>query len=239
VLQSGSITQIATRNHDDLQNIPLVDNTRLASDSASLAKVSGGALQSNDNITASKNIIVQKATPFLQLYDTSGTLAQILMQGGASASFYALSDRFRWTSESSVPLQLDSRKTLGNAYVFSWYNYSTDSFENWVVFYHHTTKTLCRLDVLYGSITVNQHIRPQVSGTQSDLGASGYKWRDLFLARYAYLGNVSSLPTASSTYRGVLVQVQGGAGVADKLCVCVKKADDTYGWFDLISDTFV
>jgi hypothetical protein len=72
-----------------------------------------------------------------------------------------------------------------------------------------------------------------------DLGRSDKKWRDLFLSRYHYTGNVSSLPTPDSSYRGALVRVEGGSGVADQVCICVKKADDSYGWFDLISGTFV
>lgn len=45
--------------------------------------------------------------------------------------------------------------------------------------------------------------------------------------------NRSSLPSASSTYRGVIVRVQGGEGVADALYWCRKKADDNYEWVQL------
>lgn len=41
---------------------------------------------------------------------------------------------------------------------------------------------------------------------------------------------VETLPTASVRFRGVLVLVRGGAGVADALYACVKKSDDTYDW---------
>jgi hypothetical protein len=41
---------------------------------------------------------------------------------------------------------------------------------------------------------------------------------------------VTSLPTASSTYRGHMLRVEGGGGVADVLYVCQKKADNTYAW---------
>lgn len=39
-----------------------------------------------------------------------------------------------------------------------------------------------------------------------------------------------SLPTADATRRGQLRWLQGGAGVADGMYVCRKKADDTYEW---------
>jgi hypothetical protein len=48
----------------------------------------------------------------------------------------------------------------------------------------------------------------------------------------------STLPTPDSTYRGKIIRIEGGTGVADKLCVCLKKSDDSYGWFDLISEAW-
>jgi len=44
-----------------------------------------------------------------------------------------------------------------------------------------------------------------------------------------------SLPTPSSYYRGKMIRVEGGAGVADKLYCCMKKADDTYAWVQIAS----
>lgn len=44
-----------------------------------------------------------------------------------------------------------------------------------------------------------------------------------------------SLPTASESYRGKILRVEGGAGVADKLYMCMKKADDTYAWVQVAS----
>lgn len=41
---------------------------------------------------------------------------------------------------------------------------------------------------------------------------------------------VDALPTASVRFRGVLVLVPGGTGVADAFYICAKKSDDTYGW---------
>jgi hypothetical protein len=47
------------------------------------------------------------------------------------------------------------------------------------------------------------------------------------------------LPNPTSNFRGKMIIVEGVTGATDKVCVCIKKADDTYGWFDLISGTFV
>lgn len=40
----------------------------------------------------------------------------------------------------------------------------------------------------------------------------------------------STLPSASSVYRGKLAIVYGGAGVHDHLYICLKSASDTYSW---------
>ncbi len=42
--------------------------------------------------------------------------------------------------------------------------------------------------------------------------------------------NVASLPTASASYRGKVVRVEGGTGVSDKLYVCEKTSADGYAW---------
>jgi len=44
-----------------------------------------------------------------------------------------------------------------------------------------------------------------------------------------------SLPTASASYRGKMIRVEGGAGVADKLYICLKSAVDTYSWVQVAS----
>jgi len=44
-----------------------------------------------------------------------------------------------------------------------------------------------------------------------------------------------ALPAASSTYRGKMIRVEGGAGVADKLYVCMKSASDAYSWAQVAS----
>lgn len=43
-------------------------------------------------------------------------------------------------------------------------------------------------------------------------------------------GTVTSLPAASSTYRGMFLRVEGAAGVADALYICEKNAADAYVW---------
>lgn len=44
---------------------------------------------------------------------------------------------------------------------------------------------------------------------------------------------VSALPTASVIYRGLLLRVEGGAGVSDNLYCCIKNAGDAYTWRQL------
>jgi hypothetical protein len=46
--------------------------------------------------------------------------------------------------------------------------------------------------------------------------------------------SVSSLPTATAAYRGVIAIVQGGNGVADALYQCMKSATNTYSWVSII-----
>lgn len=41
---------------------------------------------------------------------------------------------------------------------------------------------------------------------------------------------MSALPTASAAWRGVMVRVEGGAGVADTVSICIKNAADAYVW---------
>jgi len=68
-----------------------------------------------------------------------------------------------------------------------------------------------------------------------DLGLFDQRWRDIFLDRYSFLGNVASLPTPTSAYRGAMIRVEGGTGVADKLYVCMKSATGTYSWVQTAS----
>jgi len=44
-----------------------------------------------------------------------------------------------------------------------------------------------------------------------------------------------TLPTADASYRGKMIRVEGGAGVADKLYICMKSASDTYSWVQVAS----
>lgn len=44
-----------------------------------------------------------------------------------------------------------------------------------------------------------------------------------------------TLPTADASYRGKMIRVEGGAGVADKLYMCMKSASDTYSWVQIAS----
>jgi hypothetical protein len=60
---------------------------------------------------------------------------------------------------------------------------------------------------------------------------------DLIDDKFIKIGKDSdgTLPTASADYRGKMIRVEGGAGVADTLYVCMKKADDTYAWIPVAS----
>lgn len=77
--------------------------------------------------------------------------------------------------------------------------------------------------------------------TSDDIRINAVGWLRALDNAFIQLGNDTSgtPPTPSATYRGALVRINGGEGVADKICVCVKKADDSYGWFDLIADAFI
>ncbi len=47
-------------------------------------------------------------------------------------------------------------------------------------------------------------------------------------------GGDTSLPSPSSTHRGKLYRLVGSTGVADELYICMKLADDSYDWVQLI-----
>lgn len=61
--------------------------------------------------------------------------------------------------------------------------------------------------------------------TFTPVGGAGVRLNTGFAA-----GTVTSLPTASITYRGMFLRVEGAAGVADGLYICEKDAADTYVW---------
>jgi hypothetical protein len=54
-------------------------------------------------------------------------------------------------------------------------------------------------------------------------------------ARYNISKTVSgnTLPTPSEKEAGRMVRITGGSGAADSLYICMKKADNTYGWFKM------
>jgi hypothetical protein len=65
------------------------------------------------------------------------------------------------------------------------------------------------------------------------------KSEEVSIRRYLKHGTIGVLPLANSTQRRKEVFIEGGLGIADKLCVCVKKQDNTYAWFDKISGLYV
>jgi len=77
-------------------------------------------------------------------------------------------------------------------------------------------------------------VKPNIDNLRS-LGSSARRWLDAFFTRYILTGKVTSLPTADATYRGKMIRVEGGAGVADKLYVCMKSASDAYSWVQVAS----
>lgn len=73
---------------------------------------------------------------------------------------------------------------------------------------------------------------PSTAAAIASLGPRSYSTGVLDITNGGSLAvsNFGSLPGASATYRNVIATVQGGAGVADALYVCRKKADDSYEW---------
>jgi len=101
-----------------------------------------------------------------------------------------------------------------------------------------TQLDMMTFDFPSSTFVVQAHFQPAYEGW--DLGSPLHpvfpiRWRDFGLDRFAFLGKVDPLPGASETYRGAMVRVEGGAGVADKLYCCMKKADDTYAWVQIAS----
>ncbi len=66
--------------------------------------------------------------------------------------------------------------------------------------------------------------------TSGNISSSGQRITAKLFDVEHYTGG---LPTASSTYRGCLAFVEAGSGSEDKLYVCVKKADGSYGWDEI------
>lgn len=64
-----------------------------------------------------------------------------------------------------------------------------------------------------------------IQGVKGDTGDSGYS-----------TGTV--LPTPSATYRGKSFTLLGSSGVADSCYICLKKADGTYEWKDMLTFRF-
>jgi len=99
-----------------------------------------------------------------------------------------------------------------------------------------TTKDIMRFDLSGNNFMVYSHFLPgDVDLDLADPIAAGSRWRDFGLSRYFFSGSVTELPTASATYRGVMVRVEGGSGVADRLYVCVKSSSDAYSWVQVAS----
>ena len=62
------------------------------------------------------------------------------------------------------------------------------------------------------------------------LASDSICWSGLVRSR-----RTAALPTASAQWNGVIVTLQGGAGVADQLYVCLKSSADTYSWKSIIT----
>ena len=86
-------------------------------------------------------------------------------------------------------------------------------------------------------LTIYQRWTNRAAASESTSGNSlDIIQRSVSGTRYAMLSGASvplqgaALPTAASQLRGMQFLVQGGAGVADVLYVCMKSAADTYSW---------
>jgi len=105
--------------------------------------------------------------------------------------------------------------------------------------------------------------KPDLGGKRF-LGSSLYYWGELYSQR-AYVNEISErtsgnninllstisiaddkfikigkdsdgvLPTPSADYRGKMIMIEGGSGVADKLYICLKSSLDTYSWVVIAS----
>lgn len=73
------------------------------------------------------------------------------------------------------------------------------------------------LEALGTDTDIDLEIRPKGAGV-------------LYCNGYFKVGSKSSLPTASSAYRGWMARVEGGAGVADEFSVCKKDTSGGYFW---------
>jgi hypothetical protein len=70
-----------------------------------------------------------------------------------------------------------------------------------------------------------------ISDNTQDFGSAGLRMRNMYIGGYITVGNVSSLPTASSTYRGQVILVLGnGTSTADTFYICLQSATGTYSW---------
>jgi len=73
-----------------------------------------------------------------------------------------------------------------------------------------------------------------------DIGIKENPFRDIIHTGFHFIGStlargLGSLPDPSVDYRGAMIRVEGGSGVADKLYCCMKKADNTYAWIQVAS----
>jgi hypothetical protein len=67
---------------------------------------------------------------------------------------------------------------------------------------------------------------------------SGANTGDQDLSGYVKAAQGAALPIALSTLRGQMYLIQGGAGVVDKVYCCVKLADNTYSWVNMLGLSF-
>lgn len=47
------------------------------------------------------------------------------------------------------------------------------------------------------------------------------------------------LPRAEAKWRGKIILLQGSAGVEDMFCTVAKKADDTFGWVEVVYESVI
>jgi hypothetical protein len=115
-----------------------------------------------------------------------------------------------------------------------------------MVYFSTYASSTTKMRLTFGSSndqTVNRRIRIyRIFATA--IGASGKSWLntaeggtvygDVNFGGYIQVGK-SALPTASATYRGKIIRVEGATGVADVCYICMKSATDTYSWKAIVT----
>ena len=121
---------------------------------------------------------------------------------------------------------------LGHDGVVYLYNTNGEGWPNDAVFISQQGEKISGDSTIKGGLNVGTATGAAVGeiNTSGNISASGQRITAKLFDVEHYTGG---LPTASSTYRGCLAFVEAGTGGNDKLYVCVKNADGSYGWDEI------